>query len=161
MISRVQMKDVDVSNPFFDDFKLFYPQFEDWFKRKAEDIVYIANEDSGELVGFLKTKIESPEEDYSDIYPPLSPARRLKICSLKVKRHYNLNYSLGHRLMKLVDNIAAEESVDEIYGTVNVSNPASSLIDRFWFQYGFSRGKHIKKTYDMTEYVYIKRLNNK
>jgi hypothetical protein len=74
--------------------------------------------DGERLAAFLCLKTETSTEKYSDINPPLSPTRHLKIGTLKVELN---GFKLGERFLKIVFDNAIRQRVDEIYVTLFVA----------------------------------------
>ena len=70
---------VDVQNPFFDSFRADYIGFNEWFYKKCDEEAYICKSDAGEILGFLYLKVETQNENYSDIRPVFSRKLRLKV----------------------------------------------------------------------------------
>ncbi|SFQ73536.1 hypothetical protein SAMN05216567_13216 [Variovorax sp. OK605] len=104
---------IDLTDVFFDTLKEDYPEFEAWFKAKADAgaSAYVIRQ--GGLQGFVYLKIE--EESVANIDPPLPHARHLKVGTLKINSH---GTKLGQRFVKKIfDNAIAEGAVD-IYVTV-------------------------------------------
>ena len=143
-IKEKLFEEVDISQPFFDSFRRSYPGFNDWASRKRKDNVYVVEHD-GQVVGFLKLKIEDETEDYSDMTLPFPPKRRLKVCSLK-----STIPGLGMPFMELTYLMTMEYGVDEVYLTIN--NPSMDVM-KFFFKNGFVVYGN-KITNNLTETVY-------
>lgn len=123
---------VDVGDPFFDSLRADYPGFDGWLARKASESAYIARRDTGgPLDGFLYLKVE--HGGVEDVQPPLAPAARLKIGTMKVNPH---GTRLGERLIKKVFDHAVAADVDEVYVTVFPKH--ARLIDLL-ARYGFAK----------------------
>ena len=74
--------------------------FDRWFRRKADEEAYVCTEDvTGQLLAFLYIKTETQEENYSDLSPTFTPAKRLKIGTFKVVAN---GVKLGERFLKIV-----------------------------------------------------------
>lgn len=140
-IARKQFGEVDISQPFFHDFRKLYPEFNEWAARKCDDPVYVVDGPRG-LLGFLKLKIEDTTEDYSDFSIPVIPKRRLKICSLK-----STMPGLGNELMKVVAYKMIAEDVDEVYATIK--HKCGSRVHRFLIRHGFSLWCRNTKTLEL------------
>ena len=150
-----KLKDVSTSDAFFDSFRDSYePYYSEWLKKKENDTVFLV-ESGTSVIAFMKLKIEYDNEDYSDIFPEFSSARRLKISSFKVV--YG-NPRLSLRMIDIAISEAMFHKLDEIYVTIPQGKSYSAesgnfLIKRFGFiKYG------IKKTGNLIEDVYIKSL---
>jgi hypothetical protein len=113
-VRRDLVGSADLRDGFFDSFREDYPTFDNWFNSKANDPAYLCWRDN-ELGGFLFLKVEDESEDYSDITPPLAPAKRLKIGTMKVVLN---GRRLGERFLKIVFDNARINKVDEIYVTI-------------------------------------------
>jgi hypothetical protein len=117
--------DVNLNDPFFDSLKNQYKEFSDWFTKKANEFVYVVDDENiGGIRGFLYLKIE--EGKIGDVDPPLKPARRLKVGTLKIVAH---GTKLGERVIKKIFDHAIQERVEEIY--VTVFDTHESLIKLF------------------------------
>ncbi len=142
---------VDIAAPFFDSLKSGYAEFEDWFGRKAkakESCIIVAN-DAGVRSGFLYLKVEDGKVD--DVNPPLPPARRVKIGTLKVDAH---GTKLGERFLKKSFDYAISNKCKDIY--VTVFDKHQKLIEQFE-RYGFSKIAN-KSTINGVENVMIRSL---
>lgn len=127
--------EVNIDDPFFESFKEDYPDFEKWFKKKANDKVYITfNKLNNLILSFLFLKVEGPDEVYSDITPVFKPKKRLKIGTFKVVSN---GFRLGERFLKIVFDNALANKVDEIYVTIfSKREEQQRLIDLF-IEWGF------------------------
>jgi hypothetical protein len=145
-----KFKDVDLSDPFFDTLKDQYNEFPEWFAKKAEEPVYVVDAASGNgLIGFLYLKVEEGSVD--DVVPPLPPAKRLKVGTLKILAH---GTKLGERVVKKAIDKAVNEHVEELYVTVFAEHqPLINLLKR----YGFMEGG-TKTTPNGQELVLVKKL---
>ena len=84
--------------------------------RKYDEEAYITiSSKNGLLLSFLYLKIEDKNEPYSDIEPPFSPKKRLKIGTFKV---INNGFRLGERFMKIIFDHALINKVEEVYVTI-------------------------------------------
>jgi predicted nucleic acid-binding protein len=54
-IQKVYFGNINVSDSFFDSFRIDYPGFDSWFRRKSDEIAYICNF-KNTLIGFLYPK---------------------------------------------------------------------------------------------------------
>lgn len=136
ILKEVPFSTLSLDDTFFNTFKREYaPYYFEWFKKKKDDLVYVAKDENGKIKALLKLKLELENEDYSTIIPLLPPARRLKISSLKV------DYSgqkIGERFMRIIFEQALKNKVDGIYVTVFANNsPRLRLIDMIK-RWGFS-----------------------
>lgn len=146
--------DVRVSDSFFDSFRQYYePYYTEWVKRKTMDSVYVV-EEHNVPVAFMKLKIENENEDYADITPVFRPAKRLKICSFKVKSTRK-NYGLSKRMMEIVIFEAMFNNVSEIYCTIPFKCHYKCELVNFLRRYKFQRFG-MKKSHGIVEDVYIR-----
>jgi hypothetical protein len=114
-VKKEYFGNLDIRDSFFDSFKDDYAEFDEWFNRKSDEFAYVCKSDEGEIVAFLYVKPEGKDENYADIAPPLSPAKRLKIGTFKIISN---GYKLGERFLKIIFDNALRFSVDEIYVTL-------------------------------------------
>jgi predicted nucleic acid-binding protein len=123
----------DLVDDFFESLKDDYPDFEKWFNRKADEEIYVCRSE-GKLIALLYLKMEGVGEDYTDINPPLSRKKRLKIGTFKVALN---GFRLGERFLKIVFDNALRLGVNEIYVTTfNKRIEQQRLINQFE-EYGF------------------------
>ncbi|EPC02484.1 hypothetical protein L861_09015 [Litchfieldella anticariensis FP35 = DSM 16096] len=144
-------RDINLSDAFFDSLRGDYAEFSLWFDKKAKagDRAYVFYNDDGAIDGFLYLKIE--DEELGDVDPPLPPARRLKIGTLKINPH---GTRLGERFIKKAFDHAIENGVAEIYVTVFSKHVALvSLFERYGFEVAGE-----KSTHNGTELVLLKRI---
>lgn len=120
VLKEVPFGSLSLEDPFFNTFKREYaPYYFEWYNKKRDDIVYAAKDEKGGIKALLKLKIEKENEDYSTISPVFPPAKRLKICSLKVEY---TGQKIGERFMRIIFDQALKNKVDEIYVTVFANN---------------------------------------
>lgn len=85
-IKRTRFAEVPLDSRFFESMKGEYREFESWFRRKAEEGAEAYVLGSGaDITGFMYLKVEDGE--VSDLEPPMGPARRIKIGTLKIEAH--------------------------------------------------------------------------
>ena len=85
-------------------------------------------------------KVEDENEDYSRFNEPFKKGKRLKISTFKVA---NTGNKIGENYMKIIDDVALKNNVEEIY--VTVFKGQKELIKLF-LEYSF-----VQKTTQMTE----------
>lgn len=105
---------ININDSFFDSLKEDYPEFDKWFNKKANEKAYITY-NGDRILSFLFLKIETKDENYSDIIPAFSPKKRLKIGTFKVVSN---GVRLGERFLKIIFDNALQNNVDEIYVTI-------------------------------------------
>lgn len=145
-----KFKDVNLADPFFDSLKESYEEFPIWFAKKSEDSAYVFMREDGSVHGFLYLKIE--DGAVIDVQPPLPPARRLKVGTMKVNPH---GTKMGERFIKKIIDHAVREKTEQIY--VTVFEQHETLIDIF-NRYGFGR-VGVKVTDNGTELVLQKSIH--
>lgn len=122
---------INLADPFFDSLKADYSEFSAWFQRKAasNEGAYVFYDDVGAIDGFLYLKIE--DGVVADTNPPLPPARRLKVGTLKINAH---GTKLGERFIKKIFDHAVTTGVAEIYVTVFATHAGLiNLLQRYGF----------------------------
>ena len=142
---------LDLSDGFFASFKEDYPGYEVWFNKKADETVYVCLSD-GKPIALLYLKAEGKSEDYSDMEPPLSPKRRLKIGSFKVTLN---GFRLGERFLKIIFDNAIRFKVDEVYVTIFDKRIEQQRLINLLEEYGFYR-HGLKKGPGGEELVYVR-----
>lgn len=150
-VKKVDFNDVDIKDPFFDSFRLDYEEFDKWFKMKNEDPCYVCYSDNN-LTAFLFVKIETEDENYSEIYPAFAKKKRLKIGTLKVSGN---GYKIGERFLKTIFDNANQYKVDEIYVTIFNKRPEQDQLIEMLEEWGFSY-HGIKTTKNGEEKVYVR-----
>ena len=123
---------IDLSDTFFDSLRASYPDFDDWFRKKAmageQALTYYAD---GKLRDFLYLKEE--REDVTDVDPYLPAKPRLKVGTFKID---NRGTRRGERLMKKLLDTAIAKNVEEIYVTIFPETRLQPLI-RSFEKFGF------------------------
>ena len=148
-----QFSDIDLNDSFFDSLRASYPEFNEWYNKKAAAgatayCYYVDNE----LKDFLYLKIE--EEELSDLTPALPAKKRLKVGTFKVDND-NRHTTRGERFMKKIMDMAIAEDVDEIYVTMFPTEELQGLI-RMFEKFGFSHIADKPHEGGNAEYVLIK-----
>lgn len=148
-----RFSDIDLNDPFFDSLRASYPEFNEWYNKKAAAgatayCYYVDNE----LKDFLYLKIE--EEELSDLTPVLPDKKRLKVGTFKVDNE-DRHTTRGERFMKKIMDKAIAEDVDEIYVTMFPTEELQGLI-RMFEKFGFSHIADKPHEGGNAEYVLIK-----
>ena len=148
-----RFSDIDLNDSFFDSLRASYPEFNEWYNKKAAAgatayCYYVDNE----LKDFLYLKIE--EEELSDLTPVLPAKKRLKVGTFKVDND-NRHTTRGERFMKKIMDMAIAEDVDEIYVTMFPTEELQGLI-RMFEKFGFSHIADKPHEGGNAEYVLIK-----
>jgi predicted nucleic acid-binding protein len=142
---------LDLSDSFFTSFKEDYPDYEKWFNEKAEEPIYVCLSGS-KPIALLYLKVEGKNEDYTDIDPPFTPKKRLKIGSFKVALN---GFRLGERLLKIVFDNALRLKVEEIYVTTFDKRIEQQRLINLLEEYGFNLHGH-KISQGWKELVYLR-----
>lgn len=154
-VEKVYFGNVDVNDSFFDSFRSAYDGFDLWFARKCDEEAYICRSDNGKILGFLYLKTEDTSENYSDIEPPFSPKRRLKVGTFKVE---STGFRLGERFVKIIFDNALQRKVDEIYVTLFTDRGELVALEELLHRWGFVP-YGIKHNGEKKEIVLVKRLH--
>lgn len=141
--------EINLFDPFFNSLKKDYTEFEQWFAKKASDSAYVFYDEGGSIDGFLYLKIK--HEALEDVNPPLPPAKRVKVGTMKINPH---GTRLGERFLKKIFDHAVTQRVVEVYVTVFDKHEALVLLFR---RYGF-RQKATKTTPNGMELVLVKSM---
>ena len=126
---------INLADPFFDSLKAAYPEFSEWYNRKAAQgaEAYVFHDASGRVADFLYMKIET--EAVTDVVPELPAKRRLKVGTFKL---LSRGTRRGERFMKKIMDKAMAENVDEVYVTIFPTPELQYLIHLFG-RFGFNR----------------------
>lgn len=148
-----RFSDIDLNDSFFDSLRASYPEFNEWYNKKAAAgatayCYYVDNE----LKDFLYLKIE--EEELSDLTPALPAKKRLKVGTFKVDNE-DRHTTRGERFMKKIMDKAIAADVDEIYVTMFPTEELQGLI-RMFEKFGFSHIADKPHEGGNAEYVLIK-----
>lgn len=148
-----RFSDIDLNDSFFDSLRTSYPEFNEWYNKKAAAgatayCYYVDNE----LKDFLYLKIE--EEELSDLTPALPAKKRLKVGTFKVDNE-DRHTTRGERFMKKIMDMAIAEDVDEIYVTMFPTEELQGLI-RMFEKFGFSHIADKPHEGGNAEYVLVK-----
>jgi len=142
---------INLEDEFFDSFKEDYIGFDKWFNRKADEIAYICSSD-GKIFAYLYLKTEDETEPYSDINPPFTAKKRLKIGSFKAQLN---GFKLGERFLKIIFDNALHFSVDEIYVTIFAKRVEQIRLINMLTEFGF-RHHGTKDSSSGKEEVYVR-----
>lgn len=146
---------IDINDNFFDSFRSDYQGFNEWVNSKADETAYICRSDEGRIIAFLYVKVESEEENYSDIDPIFDKKKRLKIGTFKVISN---GYKLGERFLKIIFDNALRNNVDEIYVTLFSKTDEQERLIGLLTDWGFCRYGE-KHTPTGNEQVFVKDFN--
>ena len=125
--------DINLEDSFFDSLKAAYPEFPQWFAKKAGqgEKAYVSCFEDGRVADFLYMKIET--EAVEDVVPVMPAKRRLKVGTFKL---LSRGTRRGEQMMEIVMKRAKEEKVEEIYATIFPTEELKSLV-RLFEKYGF------------------------
>lgn len=148
-----KFEDISLSDSFFDSLKQDYPEFPEWYAKKAKEgaKAFIQKDEKGMLQAFLYMKQET--EGLNDINPPMPAANRLKVGTFKIEAH---NTKLGEYFVKKIVLSALFIDAREIYVTIYKKH--ASLI-RLLQRYGFVE-YGTKGDGEEPEFVYVKSMRN-
>lgn len=146
IIKKVQFKNINLDDSFFDNLKESYMEFQDWFKRKENEEAFVTYHND-HLIGFMYLKQE--DGPIIDINPPLNMQKILKVGTFKIEAH---GTRLSDRYIKKIFDVAISKNIECIYATVFKKHEA--LIEKL-LEYGF-KYHGSKKTNNGIEEVFIK-----
>lgn len=151
-----KFSDINLEDTFFDSLKASYPDFSDWFNKKAKlgESAYVFMNEAGKVMDFLYLKNEN--EEMTDVTPVLPAKRRLKVGTFKLLPRHTLR---GERFMKKVMDRAIADDVDEIYVTIFPTAELQYLI-RSFENYGFVHVADKPHDDGSSEYVLVKDMRN-
>lgn len=152
-VRRELFGNINLRDGFFDSFREDYHGFDSWFNKKANDHAYVCRRDDA-LGGFLFLKVEDEAESYADIAPPLAPAKRLKIGTLKVVLN---GRRIGERFLKIVFDNARINKVEEIYVTIFERTDEQKRLIDLLTAWGFVR-HGVKRSKSGVELVLVRSM---
>ena len=96
--------DINLEDSFFDSLKAAYPEFPEWYAKKAcqGERAYVSCFEDGRVADFLYMKIET--EAVEDVVPVLLAKRRLKVGTFKL---LSRGTRRGEQMMEIVMNRAS------------------------------------------------------
>jgi len=150
-VKKVDFAEVDIKDHFFDSFREDYTEFDKWFNKKSDEPCYVCYSDNN-LTAFLFIKSEKEDENYSEIYPPFTKKKRLKIGTFKVTGN---GYKIGERFLKTIFDNSIQYKVDEIYVTIFNKRPEQDQLIEMLEEWGFIY-HGIKTTQNGDEKVYVR-----
>ena len=144
--------DINLADSFFDSLKEAYPEFCEWYNRKAAqgEKAYVFHFDDGRVADFLYMKIET--EAVEDVTPVLPAKRRLKVGTFKL---LSRGTRRGERFMKKIMDKAMAEDVDEVYVTIFPKPDLEYLIHLFG-RFGFNHLADKPHADGSSEWVMVK-----
>lgn len=132
-VKKEHFGNIDIQDPFFDSFREDYDGFDKWFNKKSDEFAYVCYHND-QLSAFLFVKVEDENENYSELTPGFSKAKRLKIGTLKVTSN---GFKLGERFLKIIFDNARQYKVDEIYVTIFDKRPEQKRLIEMLESWGF------------------------
>lgn len=125
--TQTPLRDCDLSDTFFDSLRDDYPEFDSWFRRKADSgcHAYVDKDDDGSIHAFvmIKQEIETEELGNDPVLPPLP---RLKISTLKIDDSFS-GRRLGEGAMGVALWLWGNSEARQIY--VTTFDKQKGLID--------------------------------
>lgn len=148
-LQLTRFRDVDLNDPFFDSLKAGYAGFPAWFSSKANEELYIVNDD-GRVSGMIYLKSEIGA--VTDVDPALPDRKWMKVGTLKIEGR---GTKLGERVLKKIFDTALDRGMDGVYVTVfELHKELIALFEK----YGFVRHA-TKTTSDGTELVLVREFD--
>lgn len=146
--------ELNLEDNFFDTLKESYPEFSDWFIKKAAngESAYVFFDEKGKILDFLYLKIE--EDAMEDVTPVLPAKKRLKVGTFKIKPRHSRR---GERFMKKIMDRAISDNVDEVYVTI-FPKPELEYLIRSFEKYGFHHTANKDHGDKGSEYVLVKNM---
>ena len=145
-------RNINLADHFFDSLKAAYPEFSDWYNKKAAQgaQAYVFHNDEGLVTDFLYMKIET--EAVTDVSPVLPAKRRLKVGTFKLLKRGTRR---GERFMKKIMDTAMAENVEEVYVTIFPTEELDYLIHLFG-KFGFNHKAEKLHEDGTSEWVMVK-----
>jgi predicted nucleic acid-binding protein len=133
-VRKDHLGNLNIADDFFSSLKEDYPNFKNWFNRKADETIYVCRQKDNPIA-LLYLKVETENENYSDIKPQFSGKKRLKIGTFKVTSN---GVRLGERFLKIIFDNALLFNVDEIYITIFDKRIEQTRLINLLEAYGFT-----------------------
>ena len=134
-VRNIPLHNLDLADVFFDSLRASYPEFNDWFSKKARDgeSAWVYRRENNSIGAFLMLKDENEALPMRHSFMP--PQRRVKISTLKVDVH---GFKIGELFIKIAIEYAIFKKVNEVYLTIfeasSYSRPLMSLLTDFGFE---------------------------
>jgi len=151
-VKKSYFGNINLKDAFFDSFRRDYNGFDIWFNKKSDEIAYICEGNSNDMLAFLYVKLETETENYTDIEPKFEPKRRMKIGTFKV---VSTGFKLGERFLKIVFDNALRLRVDEIYLTIFENTEDQKRLVDLIHDWGFKK-YGVKSSKNGEESVYVR-----
>ncbi len=150
-VAKKYFGEINLKDDFFDSFREDYVNFDKWFNRKSNEAAYVTYA-ADRILSFLYVKLEDHDENYSDIFPPFTKKKRLKVGTFKVVSN---GLRLGERFLKIIFDNALINQVDEIYVTFFDKRDDEKRLIVLFEEWGFVKhGKKISASGE--EWVYVR-----
>lgn len=147
-LKEIPVNMLDINDPIFDELKIDYPEFIDWFRKISKEgrkaWVYYSPDNS--IGAILIYKIE---DELIESTPPFPRRKRLKISTFKVT---HIGQKIGELFIKLAVDLSIRCEIDEIYLT-HFTKGEDRLIELVT-EYGFEKVAVNKRGED----IYFKRM---
>lgn len=152
LVEECHLSNLNIEDEFFETFKRDYPEYEDWFKSKSNDFVFVSKRND-KIIALLKLKIEDEPCEYADIEPHFTKKKVLKISSFKIEPNRT---KLAERFMRIIFNYAISHEVEIIYVTFFDNYERKHRLRRLFEKWGFNRwGNKV----DSQELVLVRSFN--
>jgi len=131
-LSKVPIYHLTLTDPFFDQLKSEYPEFENWFRKISREgrsgFAYFNENNS--LGALMILKIEDGEVSCD---PPLVSRKRMKVATLRVE---HTGYKIGELYVKLAVHEAIANNCGELYMThfVKTNDRLVELVHEYGFE---------------------------
>lgn len=142
--------EIDLQDSFFQSLREDYPGFDDWFRGKKDQEVFVQYENN-KIIGFLYLKIENGFVD--DVVPKICANKILKVGTFKIVAH---GTKMGEQFIKVIMDYALKENADVCYVTIYEKHQSLiNLVQQFGFEMYGTKGEGAQK-----ENVYLKRMKS-
>ena len=132
-IEKKFLYEIDVEDIFFDSLRLGYPDFNNWYNRKAAEDrqawVILSNNSIRALCVFKEEHDEVVTSDDEVLH-----GKSLKLCTFKVAE---LGKKFGERLLFVAFNFAIENEIDYVY--IQVQEAAHGYLISLLTDFGFTK----------------------
>lgn len=132
-VAKKFLYEIDVEDVFFDSLRQGYPNFNDWYRKKAEEGRQAWAILSGRIISALCIYKEEHDERVTTAGAILF-GRSLKLCTLKVA---DLGRKYGERLLYVAFNYAMDNKFDYVY--IQVQDEKHGYLISLLTDFGFTK----------------------
>lgn len=158
-IKEDYLRNMELTDPFFDSLRNDYEDFDGWFQRKQEDEkkAFIIRNKDRQVTSFLMLKEEESDDDDDTLLKKLPKVKRLKVSTFKVT---DKGKRIGETFIKIMMRLAIQKEVGIIYVTIfPKQEQLISVLSEYGFKFYTQKTTRNADGQSLKENVYIKDMN--